>query len=277
MKRYYFIGFFSIVFSLFFYLNKPQEDESDHTSISSPKQEKFAKEKLSSANSEKKNGDNDCDSTPLYSAEKVAKGIEANRSKVDYISNAYVDIRTKVQNLEHDSAANMSIFTLISLCQGNGQQACGGINASAFYKDDPIELLEKASELGSNDAKLMYALNAPLAALQIRKRDHIKGEIRAAEIMSKAEKFGIEAAQSGQPDAFRYMSQSYQNGRFGQKDNGQALAFILPLSHNGSQEDKERIQELSKTLSPERISKAQHLAFGCIGTSDARIFSNPFG
>jgi hypothetical protein len=73
------------------------------------------------------------------------------------------------------------------------------------------------------------------------------------------------------------MSLSYQNGRFGQKDNGQALAFILPLSHMGSQEDKERIQDLSKSLSPAQISKAEHLAFGCIGTSDARILSNPFG
>ncbi|CAN7146152.1 hypothetical protein [Duganella sp. LjRoot269] len=216
----------------------------------------------------------ECKAPSFYGSD-VSYSTPSSDSSASDIVNSYKNIDAILSKKEKDPISNIILFKLISYCPSSNADECPTINPKSLYKDTPIELLEKAAELGSVEAKLMYALNAPLAEFRIRKSRPEDGELLARKITLTAERLGNEAARSGNLDAIRYMSHSYENGQFGFRDIERAYSVALPLL-NSSVEDIAYVDALQRKLNPLQRNAAVRFAFGCkeeIGRKTVSPFS----
>lgn len=219
--------------------------------------------------------------SPIFTG---AMPLQFDPSLVDgALSQAYLDINSVIRNSSHDPIANIALFRLAASCFTNdlkNRQKSGSAcpaNAGVLpINTTPLELLQRAAELGSEQAKLMYALNAPMAAEFFRAQHSQQGTQQAQEILAQAETFGDSAARAGIPDALRYMSRVYESGMFGPRDIERAYIYALPLKNVGSKEDLSVIENLGSRLNEKLRKGAEAKAFGCSRYTEINILANPF-
>jgi len=217
-----------------------------------------------------------CTITALYSIDSKDNVKEFDEAQADDID-IYKNVSTSLNNRGTSITANINLFKIASSCPSIPDGNCPIPTDVKIFKVHPIELLEKAAELGSSEAKLMYAVNASSAAAQVRNTGLDGAEKSAREIMVRAEEFGIAAAQSGSSNAYRFMSHSYERGIFGPRNMEKAYAFSLPLKIIGTQEDKVRIEQLKKKLTESQNLTAERFSFGCAASERKEEIVNPFG
>lgn len=222
---------------------------------------------------------------PLYDPNSF-EGADESAGVESKTELAYLNPSMLFRIVESDPHAGIALFRMLSACLLDAKaekdftnltlEGCPQYDFSREIRVHPIELLERSSKLGSNEAKLMYALNAPLVARNLRDRGDKRSDEAAERILRVGEKLGIEAARAGNGDAYRYMSYASEFGLFGNVNLQLAYSFALPLNILGSNDEKLRIQEMAKRLSQKQRYDAQEMAYGCKGEPSAGILTNPF-
>ena len=200
------------------------------------------------------------------------------------LTQAFVDSESVVSMAATNADANIALFVVASSCPAKSESTppsksknwCLGSDKVRSLHFHPIKLLQRAAELGSEEAKLMYAVNAPQAAAYLRKIDDDQARTSAKEVLLNGERLGIEAARHGNPDAYRYMSRAYEIGSFGPPDLEAAYAFALPLKAIGDSTVGQRLMDLERRLPARFQDSARRTAFGCQPKSDVVIQKNPF-
>ena len=184
---------------------------------------------------------------------------------------AFNDINALVSEAENDPFANIAIYKMTSSCFTSDlkhrRKIIGDIcptTASVIpIRFTNLELLQKAAELGSEQAKLMYALNAPITSDYMKGDTSQEGRKYSQEILARAQEFGDSAARAGIPDALRYMSRVHELGLFGVKDIQRAYVYSLPLKILGTKEDIAQIENIGARLNSDMKKGAEIKAFGC--------------
>lgn len=200
------------------------------------------------------------------------------------LEQAFFDPQPFIDRSDTDPTANIVLFQLASNCpvsntirgRAFANNGCPKNIGKIPVKTTHLELLEKAALQGSDQAKLMYALNAPLVAQRFSRLNTQEGNLISLEILKKATLYGSEAARAGIPDAYRVMSRAYENGSFGQKDIRLAYAFALPLTKVGDTMDLEYIKSIGERLNEDMKHEARFVAFGCEMNTDLNSLASPF-
>lgn len=202
---------------------------------------------------------------------------------------ASTDPKAAVAKSHTDAGANIALYQLASSCAfassrdagppSREQPAflCPSLGLQGIVRIHPIELLQRAAELGSTEAKVMYAQAAPEVAAQFTAMAGASQKAYGSDLLLLAERFGVEAARSGHPEAMRYMSVSYETGRFGGRDLQRAYRYALRLQASGDADDRRRMAELERRLSTkERLAAqlAQSAPSGC--DASPGFLNNPF-
>lgn len=277
-----YLGIAVFVFAASYFL-LPSKVDDDSTSVAesaSPKN--LNSSSVSHPGKQTKSIKSSCaDSDPLSTGLHPPRYDEMSVS--NQLSEAFSNIALVIRNAEHDPNANIALFRMASSCftydlknrPRRSENSCPPNAEILPVQNNNLEFLVKAAELGSNYAKLMYSQNAPMTADYFRKRSTSDGNLLAREIMLKAEKFGNEAARAGIPEAYRYMSQAYEQGTFGEKNIQLAYAYALPLRQLGTHIDQLHIERLGARLNDNMRKGAELQAFGC-EVYDNRNIASPF-
>jgi hypothetical protein len=225
--------------------------------------------------------------SPLYSAEKrIASASAVAVATEQEITRAYSDIASILSESRTDPRAAVALFELASSCYPGPIESrklsreipvgCPELDIRQLVRKHPIEILKRAVELGSEQAKFRFALNAPAVAEQFRQIGRPEDVGFIASLRADAELYGTEVARAGNPDALRYMSRAYETAEFVERDLEKAYSFALPLQFIGSVDDKKRISSLKGKLNQTQQLSAQQQAFGCSPSSDSSTYRNPF-
>lgn len=187
------------------------------------------------------------------------------------LEQAFLDPISLAGQAPTNPEAYIALFSLAAACfpelmhPGKSKRRIieGCPNVQMAFDGHPLELLQLAADAGSVEGKLRYALNARLYASYYRSGNTLGNGQSVNDILQRAERFGDESARAGYPDAYRYMSDAYQNGLFGRPNITQALAFAFPLSMVGDESDKQRIENLLRKVTKAEMESARQNAFGC--------------
>jgi hypothetical protein len=284
MKKYIIAG--GIVFVCIFAATRWTTNSEETSPTRVPNQLSTPKNistKLASASFQDAPKRAECQMTPIAQGPKnyVAPNEKHNDALLEQ---AYINPAKVLAGAEQDPEAYVALYNLTTACfpdlmrpglvKKRFIQGCPSF--SMQMKGHPIQLLERAAKLGSVEAKLAFAMNARLYRDFFVTSEGGVIKDNSKDIISQAEKYGAEAAQAGHPDAYRYMSQAYENGTFGVRNKERALAFILPLQETGLPTDKERIKHLSSKLTEKERKLANAIAFGCQDDSRDSFHLNPF-
>lgn len=144
--------------------------------------------------------------------------------------------------------------------------------------DDPLGVLLPAARAGSNEAKLIYAINARGVANVLMLESQVQTD-QVRSLLTRAEQFAEEAAQGGIEEAFTFLATAHHRGLFDQKKPVLAFAYASFVSDAKTEAyPREAVDHLYKSMSKEQVQNAKSLISACVPAVEpgGSILTNPF-
>lgn len=230
------------------------------------------------------NASNCAQEDPLFSAEKEKVAQERKQSREPDFSAAYSHPERLLNQKAMSAEAGIAVFTMIASCYPHLlrpglpvkiiSEGCPKIDSSKL--NDPLQMIESVAELDSIEAKLFYLENIPSIAHYLARRGDLSSTQMATQLLSKAERYGVEAARSGDVNALRELSYAFEFGEFGPPDLRKAYTFALPLAHLGSESDRQRLRRMQGNLTAADHQAAVIAAYGCSKKAENLSLKSPF-
>lgn len=277
------IGFIGLIVLAIFYFSTSEIVDTPKTT---PEQKIVANEELKRSAIPADHNVFACEErTHIFS---LGKNFVALDSKLidEKLELAYSNPKQVIEEASKSPASALALFRLISACFPNfdnsdapqkNNNGCPVLEIGKIIKFHPIEILERQAELGSIDAKIQFAMSAPLAARQLKKIGNVESYDFSIHILDLGKRYAEDAAKAGSEDAMRYVSRAYATGMFGVRNIQQAYIYALPLSFSGAENDLKLISDLGSKLTNEQRRAAQILSLGCESTRDKESLRSPFG
>lgn len=184
-----------------------------------------------------------------------------------------------------DGAAAVGLYTMLASCRSDliyrmekrrpMSEACPRFDLPDSRH--PLEIVQQAADAGSDEAKLLFMVNAAVIAPYFAKKATNEDVAFAARLTKQAEAYGKEMATLGYPDAFRFMSRAYLIGTFGVRDHELAYRYALPLSVLGNPGEGAGLNKIGQLLTATQRSRIEAQVWGCKPDAKSVPINSPFG
>ncbi len=223
----------------------------------------------------------------MHSLQDISSGVAAARKL------ALTDFNAALHKANSgDGVAALAALSLIRSCRSIAknfeiwgiaddhfnQDPANCANVPKQVLDDPLAILLPAAHAGSNEAKLIFAMNAQAMAGFLRLDPNVQ-PARIAQLTERAMQFAEEAADSGLEEAFTFLASAHYRGAAHQKEPVLAYAyasFISGAKHSSF--PTETVDHIYRAITREQVQQARKLISSCSAprAETASVLLNPF-
>lgn len=152
------------------------------------------------------------------------------------------------------------------------QHTCSTLPAE--MTKSPLTALEVAAANGSLKAQILYAENAPVAIRYMAFAFPNESDSVRKEMLNKAERYALAAANLGVAQAYSILLDSYEDGPLAHQDRAKAYAYGFFLAKmDSSPELEEKLRHVYRGLTRDELSRARNLLRPCPSSNEVSMDS----